>query len=325
MRTFKPLLVLVIVFVNLASLFSQAKKPKIMVVPSDQWCDSQGYMMEFDNQGTKTSIPDYKTALLKNYELTQVISKLGELMVDRGFPLVDLEASLKNIENETARNNVLTNQYGVGVAENPIDILNRTAKPDILLKMSWKINETGPKKSVSFNLQGIDAYSNKQVAASSGTGEPSFTAELAVLMEEAVLTYLEKFNEQLLGHFTDLGNQGREGAMSIYVWGDAMENLETEYELLGRTAELKSIINRYWMPRHTKNKRYSQDEASANVQKFSQVRIPLYGDDGWGGQIPMDFSMFGEDLAKFLKDTIGVESKVMPVGLGQVNLYIGGK
>lgn len=31
--------------------FSQAKKPKLMVVPSDAWCKEHGFMQTFDNQG----------------------------------------------------------------------------------------------------------------------------------------------------------------------------------------------------------------------------------------------------------------------------------
>jgi hypothetical protein len=46
---------LTLLFVTLN--FAQAKKPTIMVVPSDVWCTKNGYMMTFDNQGTKVSIP----------------------------------------------------------------------------------------------------------------------------------------------------------------------------------------------------------------------------------------------------------------------------
>mgnify|MGYP003426599369 FL=1 len=35
------------------SAFAQAKKPTIMVVPSDAWCKSKGYVTEIDNMGTK--------------------------------------------------------------------------------------------------------------------------------------------------------------------------------------------------------------------------------------------------------------------------------
>ena len=52
--------------------FSQAKKPTLMVVPSDAWCNTNGYMMEFDNQGTTVKIPNYKKAFQENPDLLLV-------------------------------------------------------------------------------------------------------------------------------------------------------------------------------------------------------------------------------------------------------------
>ena len=38
-----------------AFVFSQAKKPTLMVVPSDLYCNQQGYMQRFDNQGKRSA------------------------------------------------------------------------------------------------------------------------------------------------------------------------------------------------------------------------------------------------------------------------------
>ena len=60
--------------------FSQAKKPTLMVVPSDVWCTKNGYMADFDNQGTKFKIPDYKKAFQENSDLLLAFSKIIQLM-----------------------------------------------------------------------------------------------------------------------------------------------------------------------------------------------------------------------------------------------------
>jgi len=59
-------LVLLMIFGFTAFGFSQAKKPILMVVPSDVWCNQNGYMLEYDNQGVKVKVPDYKRALQEN-------------------------------------------------------------------------------------------------------------------------------------------------------------------------------------------------------------------------------------------------------------------
>ena len=81
----KILLILSLTFIAVSISFGQAKKPTIMVVPSDNWCIQNGYFMEFDNQGTKVKIPNYKQALQENTEILLVISSINSMMSDRGF------------------------------------------------------------------------------------------------------------------------------------------------------------------------------------------------------------------------------------------------
>ena len=75
----------------------QAKKPTIMVVPSDNWCIKNGYTQMFDEMGTAKTLPDYKMALQNETDLLMTISKINTMMADRGFPLVNLETALKNM------------------------------------------------------------------------------------------------------------------------------------------------------------------------------------------------------------------------------------
>ena len=82
--------------------FSQAKKPTLMVVPSDVWCNQNGYMMEFDNEGSKVKVPDYKKAFQSNSDLLLAISKINGLMADRGFPLKNMESAIKTMESNSA-------------------------------------------------------------------------------------------------------------------------------------------------------------------------------------------------------------------------------
>ena len=62
---------LIILSLSLSSLLTmgQAKKPTLMVVPSDVWCNQNGYMLEFDNEGSVQKLPDYKKAFQENSDL----------------------------------------------------------------------------------------------------------------------------------------------------------------------------------------------------------------------------------------------------------------
>lgn len=301
-------------------LFGQAKKPTIMVVPSDLWCNQNGYMQEFNNEGKITRVPDYRKALMTDADLKLVISKIGELMAERGFPLKDLEASLKTLESDAAEDAMLMSKDGGELNESPIDKLKKVAKADIWIQMTWTVNTRGPEKSITFNLQGLDAYTDKQIAAASGTGEPSFSAAFPVLLEEAVLSHLDNFNYQLQTHFEDMFENGREVILRIMTWDTWDYDLETDE--FGDD-ELGFLIEE-WVADNTVKNRFNTTTATENMMLFEQVRIPLYYEKN-GQQRAMDTRRWAKGLQGYLKDNFEIEAKVMMKGLGQAQLVLGGK
>jgi hypothetical protein len=318
MKTIFTKSILALIFtIGISCLASaQAKKPTIMVVPSDVWCNTNGFMNEYDNQGTKVKVPDYKRALQENADLSMVISKINQLMADRGFPLKNLESALKTLAENGAESSMLSSKTGAAVSESPIDKLKNVAKADIWMQMTWTVNQTGPKKSISFNLQGLDTYTDKQIAGASGTGQQSFSAELPVLLEEAVLAHLDNFNAQLQTHFDDMFTNGREIILRIKKFDSFDGDLEKEYG--GK--ELSALIEK-WVSENTVQGRFNTTDATENQILFEQVRIPLYD----ASNKAVDARGWASGLRKYLKDTFQVESKLMMKGLGQAQLVIGEK
>ena len=267
-----------------AMLMAQAKRPTLMVIPADSWCAANGYMKTEDGK----LVPDYEKAWQGNQDLFSVVAKIGELMTDRGFPLKDMSQSLKNIGQ---------------------------VRTDILMEVGWKVNKTGPKQSVTYTLRGVDAYTLKQIAAGSGTGKPSFSAELPVLIEEAVLERMDNFADQLQAHFDDLLENGREVSVSVRV-----ENgIEFGNEYDGE--ELTDIIDE-WMALNTVGHRYNLSNATDTMLDFEQVRIALYADNG----MALDTRRFVNDLRKKLSaEPYNIPSKIETNGLGKATLILGTK
>jgi hypothetical protein len=295
----------------------QAKKPTLMVVPSDLWCKEYGYLTEFNNQGTKVLIPDYKKALQEDANLILVISKINELMADRGFPLKNLESILKSLENQSAEDALLMNSEGAEINENPIDKLKKVAKADIIIQTTYTIQSVGPKNTVTFNLQGIDSYTNKQIAGSSGTGAPSFTAEIPVLLAEAVVANIDLYNVQLQNHFDDMFENGREVILRVLTWNNWEHNLESE----DFGGDMLSNIIENWVHENTVKNRFSTLDATENMVVFEQVRIPLFNEKGQA----TDTRRWAFNLKKYLMDKFQIESKLMMKGLGQAQLILGDK
>lgn len=298
--------------------FGQAKKPTLMVVPSDAWCKEHKYEQTFDNQGTLEKIPDYKTAVATDKQLNAVISKINILMADRGFPLKDLQQNLKSIANLSAEDRLITSKTsGAAITESPLDRLRRTAKADIILEIDWTVNTVGPKKSITYNLRALDAYSNKQVAGAEGTGQPSFSAELPVLLEEAVQDHMDAFAERLQSHFDDLLTNGREVVLDMRIFDTSAVDFEKEID----GYELNEIIDN-WLADNCVNHRFSKSDATETMILYEQVRIPLYKANG----MAQDTYGFARDLARFLGAApYNIKVKTVNRGLGRCLLVFGEK
>ncbi|WP_264788471.1 DUF6175 family protein [Aureispira anguillae] len=314
------LITILLLSVNL--LWGQAKKPTIMVVPSDAWCNERGYMITFDNQGTIVKVPDYKKAFQENADLLLAISKINGLMAERGFPLKNMESAIKTLEANSAEEAMLTSKTGAEASESPIDKLKKVAKADIIMQLTWTVNTTGPKKTLTFNLQGLDAYTDKQIATAAGTGTPSFSAEVPVLLEEAILDHMDNFTASLQDFFDDLFANGREVIVRVKVWDDWDEDLETEY---GEDDEELADIIDSWMADNTVNGKFNTTDVTETMLLFEQVRMPLFYEKK-GKQRAMDTRRFVKKLSKFLKgEPYNIPNKVVTKGLGRATIYLGGK
>lgn len=313
----KYILLLCSLLIAATGIFAQAKKPTLMILPSDNWCMQRYFMTEFDNQGTKQNVPDYKAAFQEDTELGQVISKIGGLMADQGFPLKDAEQELKILEQRTAEDNMtMSSSSGSSLNESPLDMLKKRAKADIILQLWWKVNKEGDKKSVSFTLDALDSYTGKRIASATGNGEASDEIVSELLMK-AVQANMSQFVGRLNSYFNDLLTNGREVTIFIKTWDTWELNLEEEFN----GEALQDIIDN-WMAENTVSGRYSLTDATETFMRFEQVRIPVYNEKGRA----IDSRNFVNELRKYLlKEPFLIESKLMTRGLGEAILVLGEK
>ena len=312
--------VFLLLFASMALLaFAQAKKPTIMVVPDDPWCTEHGYVQEFTNQGKTTMVTDYERAVRTDMDLVNAITKVGELMTERGMNLKDLQSIIQDMHQSNAEDEMTKSlTSGATLAETPYEKLLNRAKADIVIKLQWRINTSGPRASVTYTLKGIDSYTKKQIAAATGTGQPSSYSEPALLLEEACVEKMDAFVAQLQAHFEDLLENGREVSINVRMFDNGSGiSFNDEYG----DSELTDVIDD-WMAENTVNHRYNLSDASDYVLRFEQVRIPLYRPNGR----PMDTRSFVNQLKKYLANApYNLTSKSVLKGLGHADLVIGEK
>ncbi len=316
---YKILLLFLVIFSLNPSIYAQAvNKPSIMVFPEDGWMEDNHYMIDVSNQGKITKQPDYAAALL-NKDLFNVITKIEQLMRDRGYPLENLSSTLKDISDRNALKNAETSEDGENVEEGNKDKLLSTARPDIVLYVKWNVIPSGLRKSVNFTLSGIDAGTNKSQATATGTGPEVIGAPLEIMLETAVLDKIDGFNNQLMTFFDEMVAKGREISVELQVFGNSLKKFNSEVNDEGD--ELSDLITK-WMKDNTVNGASTLQTKTPTLMQFKGVRIPLRGEDGSA----FTSDDYGTKLRKFLRKTLTpLPCSSYTIGTGKAVVIVGGK
>ncbi|MDE6460232.1 MAG: hypothetical protein K2K52_05285 [Paramuribaculum sp.] len=305
------------IFFPIMSLADEAKKPTVMILPSDNWCTQRYFTQSFDNQGTTVKVSDYRRAFTEDIELPQVISKVGGVLTGMGYSLKDAEMEIKSLGVKQAEDNAMSSKTsGALIAETPLDVLKRRMKSDIVLQLWWNITKEPAGKVVSFTLEAFDAYTNKRIATATGNSQPTNGA-IPVALENAVKANVKEFDKQLDKWYADQKKNGREIVLTVRCWDNWDNDLETEYN----GEELTDVIQN-WIRDNTVNGSFNLSDGIESFAQFEQVRIPLKDKNGKA----MDARSFATALRKYLqKPPYDITSKVVIRGLGEAILILGEK
>lgn len=294
-----------------------AKKPSLMILPSDNWCTQRYFTRSFDNQGSTVKVCDYQRAFMEDMELPQVISKVGGVLTGMGYSLKDAEMEIKSLGVKQAEDNVMTSKSsGAAIAEMPLDILKRRMKSDIVIQVWWNITKDPKGKVISFTLEAFDAYTNKRIATATGNSKPT-NESIPLALENAVKENVKEFDRQLDSWYADQRKNGREITLTVRCWDNWDNDLETEYD----GEELTDCIQQ-WMRQNTVNGSFNLSDGTESFAQFEQVRIPVVDQKGNA----MDARAFATALRKHLqKAPYNITSKVIIRGLGEAILILGEK
>jgi len=294
-----------------------AQKPVIMVVPEKAWCINNGF-----TQDSNPKAVDYEKALL-NDDVLNVITKMGGIMEERGYPLKLLRAALDDLQNEAAMDIALVSKADGEIQEDDLDKLIRVANADILVNIAFTRTTYGPRNMVEFRVTSVDAASAKQIGGETGRSSAS-GAPISALLEEAVLGFMDNFSGSIQRHFEDVANNGREGSIIFKIASDCPLNFESDVTLNGETGELAEAIE-YWMNENTVNGQFTQNGKSRVRLAFEQVRFPLFGKSKFGGKAKaLNAEGFIKPITSFLSQ-FDISVATTPVGIGKVYVVLGGK
>lgn len=318
----KKLMLITVAMLLSLGAWGQAKKPKLMIVPATTWCNQNGFVSEYENaiDGNIVKVPDYQKAFDENEYVSMIIGAMQDFMINEGYEVVDLKGALQKLRSRAARDNATT--AGGGLRQSPIDELNKTAKADINVEVHYAVKKDGPYKYVEFNVSAVDPYCNKPISTGNmGRGTSAASTEVVNQLEEAVLSFKDKFCNDMDRYFNGLFENGRPIALRCTL----AENADIDYETEYGDEELSTLIED-WVAANAMKGNYSLEDKTENEVLFDDVRIPMTYTDPKSGQVRgTTADSFARDLRKYLESTTGLKCKTDVIGLGEVNIILGGK
>lgn len=311
----KTALSFILILVYIVQTFAQATLPTIMVRPGKQWCATNGYMTNQDNQGQTIEVCDYIKAF-NDSKMLQSIVEIESLLKDEGFKVPSMQA-LTEIINESAAEDMFDDDEEGNIADkSPLDLLRERAVADIYLDINWTIEKLGPKKQLSYTLIGKDAYTGDDVCSVTGLGEPSMAASEATMLREAVIGKIPEMKDRLQNYLTNILSNGR--TVSVEIRTSTNSNIHLQSPVEGGT--LGRIIQK-WILKNAVQHRANANRSSRTSASYS-VNIPLYDMD----ELPMSAEDFVWQLSDYLSVApYNIQTRVSNRGLGHAVLFIKGK
>ena len=303
-------------------------KPTIMIFPSDGWLKDNGYAKFVDNQGVKTLVPDYASALLDK-NLNIAISTLDKMVSERGYPTVRLAETMKSISQGDAMDNAVEGRDGGAQETSILDELLNVAKADITWKVTWSVETNGIQTWVSYGIDALDSYTNKSIGVANDDGPKSMSASVGALLRQAVTDKMDGFLARHQDHFKNIAENGREIALDFRRFDSFEYYFNDDVEFKGREMEFSSLI-RGFVGSIAKDRNFSFNPGENKIG-ITQLRIEMNEEveDLFGGGDPviepMDATKFAKKISSFIKKQFGYPSNVTTLGLGKARITIGEK
>ena len=247
--------------------------PSIMIIPSDQCLQREGFMKTVTMNGRTVYDRDYNGFLLHSETTKSMIRSLQEFFVKEKYPLTDLEQTLKSITNQESMDLV------DGVAKDAKTLLVSTCKPDIILEVDYSetsdlVTRVSVKKRTSFSMVALDAFTNKAV---SSFNKAEIDGSITDYIGKDLKASAKDFLNQIQGYFKDIIVNGREITFRVQIDQNSSINLTDEINNIGDTY---SDWIREWVKTNAKNGAANMQKNTAKEIYFTNVRITNLSDDG---------------------------------------------
>ncbi|MEN9790930.1 MAG: hypothetical protein RLZZ63_588 [Gemmatimonadota bacterium] len=266
-------------------------KPRLMVMPSTEFMNDKGVCRDVEIEGRKELDCDLNRLLSTDKEFSSVVTNVAVAFADRGFPMVDLESSIKNATEQrmmdmTAKRPIQSSMQ---------DQIVLATRPDIKLELKSELSSVMGQRKLTLTINGVDVFTGKNVAPATFTSQPMAGVTTADLAKEVVVAMMPQLESRLMNHFRDMAANGRGVSMRFVVLetSELEDGLNTDVEPAGELMALADYLSDL-VRKRALNGKVEQGAAGETQISFAEVRIPFAEDPNrFGNQLR---SQFAKDL-----------------------------
>ena len=290
--------------------------PSVMVFPSDGMLKRLGYLKEKKNQGVVGYDRQYQQALIDDQSLKFAIAVIEEEFAKVGFPLDNLEQTLKQIVVSSAVDEMANVSKDVRA-----ELLN-TARPDYVIELDYNLitdlKSRNLNRSLTYSVRALDVYSNKTIASISKTNvgkEQKTDNDAATLIKEAFPNNFQDFRSQITQHYADLLANGVEITLRLATKNSSGISID---DYCGDKEVGESVVE--WMKDNTVNQTYKMSKNTSSEIFFTNVRI--YSQDEKGQKFTA--YDFANSLKNEIKSGCGLDVSNKTQSIGDALIIIKG-
>lgn len=288
--------------------------PHVMVVPDMIYCKSHGFTQQFNNNGLVEAVPDYEKALSEDPSLHAALTQIAQLITDCNSDIVIVDV-LEAINNAKADAAMAAANEG-DESESIDEAIIRNSEADILVKVQYNLIKNGPEYRVSYELNGTDAYTNRNFAPVSGMGKGSTAASPVVLLREAVFENMAPFTKKLTDYYMSMVNKGRMIALEIKITSSSAVNMNSK---VGEYT-LREQIEDFLYDNTIDGNGLERVQSGSSFLRYQGIYVPLIATIR-GRERKQGAKDVAQKLVNFL-DNNGISAEYKIRGLGKVNIYI---
>ena len=287
-------------------------KPEIMIIPSDNLLQSYGVLSTITVGSSEYIKRDYQKYLLADKNSKAAFSVIQDEFSRLGYPLTDLEMTLKSLANREATD------AADGMEKDAKTILLQKASPDIVIELDYNFSmdntDANLTKQLSYTLTALDAYTNKSIC--SKTISDVSGRDFKEMLTASLKKNIKPFIDGIKTYFADMVTNGREITVRFTIEKGAKINLGSECA----TGDTYSDWIIDYMDLNTRKGTYKLQNNTDYELFFTNVRIPVLREDG------TQFSAYhwARQCGSAIKNDCGIKVSNKVQGLGDVEIVIRG-